>query len=204
MADSVAVINYGMGNLRSVVNALTFIGAEAYVASHPRELEGADRIVLPGVGAFGDAMERLISGGWIEGLEKEVLSDGKPFMGICLGMQLLAGTSTEHGEHNGLNWIPGKVVRFPEKELVVPHIGWNDVSFRQEGGLYAGLGDSEAFYFVHSYYYVPDDDSVVTGTCIYGLEYAASLRKDNIVATQFHPEKSHKAGLAILKNFLSM
>ncbi len=199
------IIDYGMGNLRSVANAFEAIGCAVMISNTPADLRIADGIVLPGVGAFGDGMKNLQSAGWIDSLEEEVRQKRKPFLGICLGMQLLAATGTEHGDHNGLNWIPGIVKKILGKEhkIRVPHIGWNDVSFIKKEGLYKNMGDSQTFYFVHSYMLVPENPAIVSGVCSYGVDFAASVETDNIFATQFHPEKSHKAGLAVLKNFLN-
>ena len=199
----IAIIDYGMGNLRSVTNAFASLGHEATIARHPDDLSRADKIVLPGVGAFGDGMFNLRSLGWVESLEREVREKGKPFLGICLGMQLLATTGMEHGTHAGLNWITGVSERVANRDssLRVPHIGWNDTVFLKRDGLYADSGDAQAFYFVHSYVLVPEDRSIVSGVCSYGDEFAASVEVDNVWATQYHPEKSHKAGLAVLKNF---
>jgi imidazole glycerol-phosphate synthase subunit HisH len=199
------IIDYGMGNLRSVANAFEALGCAAMISNNPPDLQTAKGIVLPGVGAFGDGMKNLQDVGWIDALEREVIQQRKPFLGICLGMQLLATTSTEHGLHKGLNWIPGIVTRIPSEDLNirVPHIGWNDVRFINKEGLYAGLGDSQVFYFVHSYMLVPENPAIIGGVCSYGIDFPASVECDNIFATQFHPEKSHKAGLAVLKNFLN-
>lgn len=200
-----AVINYGMGNLRSVANAVEALGHEAFIADRPEMLRTAERIILPGVGAFGDGMRQLGGGGWTEHLDREVRHNGKPFLGLCLGMQLLASTGTEHGNHDGLGWIRGTVDRLPSGGgLRIPHIGWNDVRFTKREGLYASLGDSGVFYFVHSYIFRPEDPQVVTGVCTYGGDFVASIECRNIFGTQFHPEKSQKAGLAVLKRFLEM
>jgi glutamine amidotransferase len=200
------IIDYGMGNLRSVLNAFTAIGCQAAISKNPEDMKRAKRIVLPGVGAFGDGMENLRISGWIDALDEEIQHKGKPFLGLCLGMQLLATKGTEHGIHDGLNWIAGTSEKLPNMEgnLRVPHIGWNEVIFTKKGGLFSGLGDFQTFYFVHSYYLSPEDNSVVTGVCEYGNEFAASVEKNNILATQFHPEKSQKAGLAVLKNFMNL
>jgi glutamine amidotransferase len=200
------VIDYGMGNLQSVANAFRAIGCKAQISSHPEDLRMAERIVLPGVGAFGDGMRNLQTAGWVEALEEEVRYKGKPFLGLCLGMQLLGTTGTEHGLHTGLNWIPGIVERIISHDptIRVPHIGWNDVSFTKKDGLYSGLGDSQVFYFVHSYVMRPEDNTVISGLCFHGIEFAASIEKDNIWATQYHPEKSQRAGLKVLYNFLAV
>jgi len=204
----VAIVDYGMGNLSSVANAFAALGCDCAVVDRPSQLEQAERIVLPGVGSFGDGMHNLRAGGWIRVLEAQVREAGKPFLGICLGMQLLATTGTEHGEHEGLNWIPGIVERLPcrddnrDDNLRVPHVGWNDVSIRSGSPMYEALGAEQTFYFVHSYVFRPHALDVVNGVCDYGSSWAASVQANNIYATQYHPEKSHKAGLAVLRNFL--
>ena len=198
----IAIIDYGMGNLRSVFNAFEVLGIEASIADGPAGLREASGVVLPGVGAFGDGMRNLRERGFIEELEKQVVAGGKPFLGLCLGLQLLGTRGFEHGENAGLGWIPGTVDRLvvPD-ELRVPHIGWNDTRFVKPDALFDGLGAAAAFYFVHSFVLVPDDPAVVSGVCDYGVDFVASVRRDNICATQFHPEKSHKAGLAVLRNW---
>ena len=204
----IAVIDYGMGNLRSVMNAFHALGEAAQATSDPARLREADAIVLPGVGAFGDGMRQLRQAGFVEALDDSVVRQGKPFLGICLGMQLLATTGLEHGRHAGLGWIPGRVERLPvppqEPSLRIPHVGWNDVRVLTREGLYEGAGESPVFYFVHSYALQPEDPSVVSGVCAYGVEFAASLARGNIWATQFHPEKSHLAGLSLLRNFANL
>lgn len=203
----IAIINYGMGNLRSVLNAFEYIGAKVYIADQPVDLDRCQGIVLPGVGAFGDGMRNLREHKFIEALRNEVLQKKKQFLGICLGMQLLATTGREHGVHAGLNWIPGVVDRIPidnsQGKFRVPHIGWNDVCFLKKSCLYDNLGESQAFYFVHSYVFLPEDASVINGVFSYGSDFAASIEFNNICATQFHPEKSHTAGLAVLRNWYS-
>jgi glutamine amidotransferase len=200
----VAIIDYSMGNLRSVANAFEALGCRTEIVVDPAKLIDADRIILPGVGAFGDAMSNLRRGGWIPRLNEEVRQKRKPFLGICLGMQLLATTGLEHGEHEGLGWIPGVSRRIESENgsVRVPHIGWNDVKFCKKEGLFASLQDEQTFYFVHSYILAPENPAVVSGVCSYGLEFPAGVESGNIFATQFHPEKSHRAGLAVLKNFV--
>jgi len=200
----IAVIEYGMGNLRSVCNAVEYLGCESVVCGTPSDLGPADAIILPGVGAFPHGMKHLRERGWPEKLEQVVLGEHKPFLGICLGMQLLATVGTEHGECMGLGWIPGRVDRLPADRfgLRLPHIGWNDVDLKGNGALYAGVESPQAFYFVHSYHFIPDDGSVVTGIADYGFGFAASVQMGNVHATQYHPEKSHKVGLVVLRNFL--
>jgi glutamine amidotransferase len=204
--QKIAIVDYGMGNLRSVANAFEAVGWPAQIASMPGELEAADKIVLPGVGAFGDGMRNLRERGWVAALESEVRQKGKPFLGLCLGLQLIARSSTEHGQHQGLGWIDGEVVRLEPSspELRVPHIGWNSVQAVQRGGLFARLGERCDFYFVHSYVLRPKDASVVSGLFDYGGSFVASVETRNLYATQFHPEKSQKHGLAILANFVAL
>ena len=200
------IIDYGMGNLRSVANAFEALGCSAHISNDPADLKTAERIVLPGVGAFGDGVHNLQSAGWIDALEEEVKHEGKPFLGLCLGMQMLATTGTEHGLHAGLNWVRGVVERIPSADpnIRVPHIGWNDVIFIKKEGLYDGVGATQVFYFVHSYVLRPEDPEVISGVCSYGIEFVASIEMDNIWATQYHPEKSQKGGLKVLENFLNM
>ncbi|MBD2002371.1 MULTISPECIES: imidazole glycerol phosphate synthase subunit HisH [Cyanophyceae] len=204
---TIAIIDYGMGNLRSVANALSYINCPGFITNNPEDLSQANHIILPGVGAFGDAMENLQSRGWVKALEAEVREKGKPFLGICLGMQLLATTGTEHGVHKGLDWIPGTVVRLQSSNagnIRIPHIGWNDVNFTKPNKLFAGLNDSQIFYFVHSYVLVPNNQGVISGISHYGAEFVSSIELGNIYATQFHPEKSQKVGLEVLKNFVNL
>jgi glutamine amidotransferase len=197
----IVVVDYGMGNVRSVLNAFEALGVRAQLASSESALDEAERIVLPGVGAFREAMERLRERGLIAPLQRNVIERGKPFLGVCLGMQLLADVSFEHGEHRGLGWISGEVRRIePSDSLRVPHIGWNSVERRGTSQL---LEPSAAFYFVHAYHLLPRDPEVVTGTCDYGGAVTAAVERHNIFGTQFHPEKSQKAGLALLKRFLA-
>lgn len=202
---SVAVINYGMGNLASVINAFQSLRADPYIAHMPEELSRADAICLPGVGSFSNGINNLKRGNWIEAMEEEVKSKGKPFLGICLGMHLLASLGTEHGRHQGLGWIRGQVLRIDNTThpLRIPHIGWNEVYFGKDSRLFTGLDSPKDFYFLHSYVFIPKNNTAVSGRCVYGEEFAASIELNNIYATQFHPEKSHQAGLAVLKNFLS-
>jgi len=205
----IAIIDYGMGNLRSVQKGFEKVGFEAVVTAEPKKVLEADRVVLPGVGAFRDCMKNLEQGGFIEPILK-VIREGRPFLGICLGLQLLFTESEEFGLHAGLNVIPGRVVRFPEgmrqgdEELKVPHMGWNQVSFKRRPPAFAAIPEGSAFYFVHSFYVKPEDPAVIATTTDYGIEFCSSIWKDNIVATQFHPEKSQQMGLALLKNFGEM
>jgi glutamine amidotransferase len=205
----IAIIDYGMGNLRSVQKGFENVGCEATVTDDPRVVLESDRIVLPGVGAFRDCMRNLEEGGFVEPILR-VIRDGRPFLGICLGLQLLFTESEEFGLHKGLDVIPGRVLRFPEgmtengEELKVPHMGWNQLSFKRRPPAFADLAEGTNVYFVHSYYVKPDDDNVVATTTGYGIEFCSSVWKDNIIATQFHPEKSQERGLAILRQFAAM
>ena len=201
----IAIIDYEMGNLRSVANAFDAIGYGASIVQNPNDLSQFSHIVLPGVGAFGDGMKNLRSSGWIDVLEREIIEKRKPFLGICLGMQLLATMGTEHGLYEGLNWISGTVKKIEsnDPQIRVPHVGWNDVLFLKKSGLYKDLENSQAFYFVHSYVLdIKDKSSVVSGLTGHGIEFISSIEKDNIYATQFHPEKSQKIGLKVLENFI--
>jgi glutamine amidotransferase len=201
---SVGIINYGMGNLRSVANAFESLGCRVEVLNEPEALHCVDRIVLPGVGAFGDGIRNLRSSGWVPMLEERVLRAKMPFLGLCLGMQLLASRGTEHGEWEGLGWIPGVVRRLVpvDASVRVPHIGWNDAEITKTGGLYRDAQGAQTFYFVHSYVFEPVDAAVVSACCQHGERFTASVECGNIFATQFHPEKSQQCGLAVLRNFL--
>jgi glutamine amidotransferase len=172
-------------------------------------VERAGKLVLPGVGAFRDCMDNLRSGGFVEPI-KQHIEDGRPFLGICLGLQLLFTESEEFGRHQGLGIIPGRVVRFPSEmrqggeELKVPHMGWNQITVCREAPIFKGVADGSSVYFVHSYYVVPEDEGVVATVTDYGISFCSSIWRDNVMATQFHPEKSQKVGLAMLKNFGDM
>ena len=198
-----AIIDYGMGNLGSVVNAVETLGGTPHLVQAPEALRRADRIILPGVGAFGDGIKNLRERGWVEAMTEEVVVRGKPFLGVCLGMQLLATQGSEHGLHAGLGWVAGECRRFESNSLRVPHVGWNSVRFCENNKLFAGLGNVADFYFVHSYVFHPENSRSVSGWCDYGGDFCAAIEQDNIHAVQFHPEKSHRAGLAVLKNFLA-
>ena len=200
----IALIDYGAGNLLSVGKAFRHIGCEISVTSDPKELKAASAAVLPGVGAFGDAMGCLRR----SGLTKPVLdflASGKPFLGICLGMQLLFEGSEESPDVPGLGVFRGEILRIPDAPgLKIPHIGWNRLDLRAKDGLYAGLEPNPYVYFVHSYYLKAEDPGIVSATAKYGVTLDASVRHGNIMATQFHPEKSGRTGIAMLRNFASM
>ena len=206
----IAVIDYHMGNLRSVEKAFESIGAEATVTRDPGVIKNASHIVLPGVGAFKDCMDNLGRYGLIEPIVRSIEA-GKPFLGICLGLQLLFDESSEFGCHKGLGLISGKVLRFPTHmheepgaspgELKVPHMGWNDITKKKDSLLLKDIPDGSFFYFVHSYYVAPDSKDVTLTSTSYGIDFTSSVELDNIMACQFHPEKSQKKGLKVLKNF---
>jgi glutamine amidotransferase len=201
----IAVIDYGMGNLRSVLNAFEAIGHPATLTRSGEDLRRAHAIVLPGVGAFGDGMRNLEALGIVPTLTEEVRVKGKPYLGICLGMQFLASRSLEWGGYPGLGWIPGVVQRLEpaEREAKVPHIGWNELRFPRESVLYAELEEPPVYYFVHSYHFVPATESAqtVTATCWHGETVTASVESGNVYGVQFHPEKSQRVGLRLLRNF---
>lgn len=201
----VVIIDYGMGNVGSVKNALTFLGYEAVVSLNPQDLERASYFILPGVGAFADGMKNLAESGLLPALESEVLTKKKPILGLCLGMQLFASAGEEGGLHKGLGWIKGRVQRFKvdEKLYKVPHVGWNDVHPRDRATLFLGV-KRPIFYFVHSYHLTPEDKSIVAAQSEYGEKFVAAIEKDNIFGLQFHPEKSQQEGLKVLENFLKL
>ncbi|OGP32618.1 MAG: imidazole glycerol phosphate synthase, glutamine amidotransferase subunit [Deltaproteobacteria bacterium GWC2_42_11] len=196
-----------MGNLRSVQKGFERVGHKCIITRNPKDILDASHVVLPGVGAFKDCMENLQNYGLIEPI-LNVINDGKPFLGICLGLQLLFTESEEFGIHKGLDIIKGRVVRFDfsniegsDDIIKVPHMGWNNIKILQDAPLLKDIPDNSYFYFVHSYYVVPEDEDVIATKTDYGIEFTSSIWKDNIFACQFHPEKSQKMGSMILKNF---
>jgi len=200
MEKFVAVIDYGLGNLRSVSKAIEAIGASAKVTNNPKDLENASAIVLPGVGAFQRAMQNLSVIDIIPSLKKEI-KKGKPFLGICLGLQILFTESDEHGRSAGLDIIEGKVKKFTSS-VKIPHMGWNTLSQSTENKLFAEISNKSYFYFVHSYYVEPEDKKCIIGTTEYGEQFASAINRGNIWGVQFHPEKSHDLGLKVLENFI--
>lgn len=196
----IAIIDYKMGNLRSVEKSFTHAGVtDVVVTGDPEIIARANGVVLPGVGAFRDAAAHLRESG-VEGVMRERIAAGVPFLGICLGMQLLADTGLEAGEWEGLGLVPGVCDRLPGG-VKVPHIGWNTVEYPHGSPLFAGVPESTAFYFVHSYRLSPADESVIVGSCEYGVRFAAAVQAGNVYAVQFHPEKSSTMGLKVLANF---
>ncbi|MCA9133393.1 MAG: imidazole glycerol phosphate synthase subunit HisH [Planctomycetales bacterium] len=205
----IAIVDYQMGNLRSVQKALEHVGFQATITNRPEEIAAAHKVILPGVGGFGDAIGELRS----QQLEQpilEAIAAGKPFLGICLGLQLLFEVGLEGGTHAGLGVLPGSVERFPttypqELGLKVPHMGWNQVVVQQPGcPLWQGIPEDAYFYFVHSYYVRPSEPAVRWLSCDYGQQFCAAVWRDNLFATQFHPEKSQQHGLQLLKNFAAL
>ena len=205
----IAIVDYGMGNLRSVQKALERVGASAAIVGSADEIGRATKVILPGVGAFGDAMAHLRERGLI-GPIIEAIRSGRPFLGICLGLQLLFDVGYEEGEFTGLGVVPGRVVRFnfdgrpAARDLKIPHMGWNQVTWPRPCPLTAGVPSGSYFYFVHSYYVEPIDPTYAYGLCDYGGPFTAMIWRDNLFATQFHPEKSQKIGLQILENFAGL
>jgi imidazole glycerol-phosphate synthase subunit HisH len=197
----IAIIDYGMGNLRSVSKAFEAVGHQAVVTRDARTIGDASHVVLPGVGAFGDCMANVEKYGLVEPIRAAIQS-GKPFLGICLGLQLLFTESEEFGSHKGLGIISGRVRRFEvDPTLKVPHMGWNQVDIQRPCPLFEGIADGDHWYFVHSFYVDPSDKTVAATTTDYGTTFVSSIWQDNVVACQFHPEKSQAVGLQLIKNF---
>lgn len=199
-----AVIDYDAGNIKSVEKALFKLGEKAVITRDKEVILHADRVILPGVGAFGSAMEKIRSYG-LEEVIYEVVRKGTPFLGICLGLQLLFDKSSESEGIKGLGILPGEILRLPEESgLKIPHIGWNSLKFPRQGRLFKGIPQDSYVYFVHSYYLKAGEESIVTASTEYGALIHASVEKDNVFACQFHPEKSSEIGLTILKNFIDI
>ena len=202
--EMIAIVDYGMGNLRSVQKAFERLGVDARICDRASDLASVEKVVLPGVGAFRDAIAELRRKEMVAPI-LEHLSADKPFLGICLGLQLLFDVSYEEGEWEGLAVIPGQVVRFSEEtDLKIPHMGWNCVDRVREHPLLAGIPNDAYFYFVHSYYVAPTDESVIAGRTNYGTDFVSCVSRGNLFATQFHPEKSQHVGLKLLKNFAEL
>ena len=207
----IAVIDYGMGNLRSVQKSLEFVGAKVIVTHDPDLILNANSVVLPGVGAFKDCMANLKKLKLIDPIRK-FIDGGKPFLGICLGLQVLFEESEEYGPVAGLGILPGKVVKFPGgssetkngRPIKIPHMGWNQIKVKKNVPLFRGVGDAPYFYFVHSYYVVPEDQNMIATVTNYGVEFVSGIQHKNIYAFQFHPEKSQTLGLSILERFSNL
>jgi len=208
LESKVVIVDYGSGNLQSVFNALELVKSPHIVtiSNDPEDLKSATHIILPGVGAFGDCLSSLKKiNGMVEGLQSQILKNKKPFLGICVGMQLLADFGFEYGKHPGLGFVAGNVVEIDHQNnrLKVPHVGWNNISIIKPHPILNGIKNDEHFYFVHSFHFIAKNQNDVLATVNYGSDLAAIISKDNIIATQFHPEKSSDAGLKFLKNFIS-
>jgi len=205
--NQIVIIDYNMGNLRSVQKAFERVGADAIISNNHEVIKKASKIVLPGVGSFKDGMENLDKLDLITILNEEVISKKKPFLGICLGMQLLSKKGYENGETKGLSWVDAEVIKFEftnyEKKLKIPHVGWNNVKYKNKNQLFDNILDNSDFYFVHSYYF-NTVENVITSSTDYGFDFTSSIQKDNIYAFQFHPEKSQNVGLKLLENFVNI
>ncbi len=200
----IAMIDYDAGNIKSVEKALQKLGADVVITKDPQVILSADKVILPGVGAFGDAMNNLKKYGLDEVIH-QVVEKGTPFLGICLGLQLLFERSDESPEAIGLGILKGEILRIPDAEgLKIPHMGWNSLHLQNNGRLFQGLKENDYVYFVHSYYLKAEDESIVKATTNYSVNIHASVEKDNVFACQFHPEKSSDVGLKILKNFVEL
>lgn len=200
----IGIVNYGMGNLASVYRALETIGYEPFIANYPEELRAASRLILPGVGAFGEGMDRLDAGGWTGEIKRLAGEEGRPLLGICLGMQFLAERGNEGELRAGLGFIGGEVVHLDALGCNdrVPHVGWNEMHLHRPDPLFEMIPEGTDYYFVHSFAFRVSDENCLIGTVRYGCAVAAAVRKDNVWGTQFHPEKSSKAGLQLLRNFV--
>ncbi len=200
----IAILNYDMGNLRSVSKALESLGAQVKITRNPNEVAQADKLIVPGVGAFKDCMENLKTYGLVDPI-RDFIQSGKPYLGICLGMQILMEESEEGGRHPGLGIYRGKVLRFPSgHNLKIPHMGWNSLKKQKKSQLLEGIPDESFVYFVHSYYLAPEKKKICAAMTDYGLPFASVIEDENIFAVQFHPEKSQQAGLKILKAFTEL
>ncbi len=200
----VVIVDYGMGNIRSVVNAFEYVGAKVKLTKKLPDIKDAAAIVVPGQGAFRDCIANLRKNNLTETLTDEVVKKGKPFLGICMGLEILADKGFEGGEFDGLGWISGTTKRFKlSSQYKIPHLGWNEIKIKKPTWLFKGLSPNPSFYFAHSYYLQPKDPSWIVASCHYGIKFAAALQKENIVAVQFHPEKSQHDGLQLIKNFVN-
>ena len=200
----ISILDYDAGNIASVQKAIKYLGADCAVTRDGNTIMHSEAVILPGVGAFGDACEKLSDYGFYD-IIPEYIKSGKPFLGICLGLQLLFKESEESPNASGLDILPGKIVKIPDTDgLKVPHIGWNSISINKKSRLLAGIPDNSYVYFVHSYYLKARDPAIVAATTEYGVTIHAACERENVFATQFHPEKSGEVGLKILKNFISI
>ena len=202
MKPAVCILNYGSGNVQSVYNLLEAMGVKAELSNDPQKIQAASHLILPGVGAFGAAMEKIKANLPMEMIADQVLERKKPFLGICVGMQVLADKGYEFGEHEGLAWIPGEVRRLEAGDLPLPNIGWNDIRIKKEHALLKHFVTAPDFYFVHSYVFKEKNPEDVLATTGYGQDFTSVIGRANILGVQFHPEKSQKAGMILMKNFL--
>ncbi len=200
----VCIIDYGSGNVQSVYNMISLLAKETVISNEDKDLEKATHVILPGVGAFGAAMEKIKALGIVDGLKSIVLRQKKPFLGICVGMQVLADRGFEHGEFTGLGFIPGEVKLLKTGDLRLPHIGWNNLVGIKKHPLLEGMSEETDFYYVNSYHFAAGSHENVLGQCVYGETFASIVGRDNIFGVQFHPEKSQKAGQRLLTNFLKL
>lgn len=200
----IVIIDYGLGNLASVAKSFSAAGAETFITNNPAKIKKADRIVLPGQGAFADGISNLRASGLVQLLTQEVMNRKKPFLGICLGLQLLAESGVENGRHDGLGWIKGDTVKLKTlSPLRLPHVGWDNINISKTVSMFNQIPDESDFYFVHSYYLQPKNKEIIAATCNYGQIFGVALQYKNIFATLFHPEKSQKNGQQLIRNFLS-
>jgi glutamine amidotransferase len=203
----IVIIDYSMGNIGSIANMFKKIGVECKISSNPQDISSADKLILPGVGAYDNGMKNLSERGFIEMLNNKVMVGKTPILGICLGMQLFS-KSSEEGQMEGLGWIDAETVRFSfgedRKKLRVPHMGWNEVQRQKESVLFKDINNESRFYFVHSYHVICNDKSDILTTTCYGFDFVSAVEKENIYGVQFHPEKSHKYGMKLLKNFAEL
>jgi len=204
MNSQVCILDYGSGNVRSVANILASLDVEFVVSNKSADIAGASHLILPGVGAFGAVMEKIRQKIDLKVLEKQTLKNKKPFLGICVGMQILAEKGYEFGEHDGLGWISGSVRKMNPKKLPLPHIGWNNVDVVKSSGLFHSLGEHPDFYFVHSFSFQTTKEEAVVAYTDYGGKFVSAVSKENIFGVQFHPEKSQKVGAVVLSNFLKI
>ena len=204
MKPKVCILDYGSGNVRSVSNLIAHLGHEGVISNQPDDITQATHLILPGVGAFGAAMGKIREKLPLELLQQEVLTGSKPFLGICVGMQVLADNGFEFGEHTGLGWISGEVKGLDSRGEVLPHIGWNDLILEAPCPLTEGLGEVRDFYFVHSYAFAPQSGDCVKANVEYGTKFPAVIQRENLYGVQFHPEKSQKAGQRLIMNFLAL
>lgn len=204
MKKKVCILDYEAGNVRSVLNLVRSLNHDVTVSNSEKEIEAATHLILPGVGAFGAVMQKIRSNLCIPHLEEVVFADRKPFLGICVGMQVLASCGYEFGQYEGLNWIPGDVTQLEPSGNPLPHVGWNSLERQFPSGLTKEMNNCEDFYFVHSFAFRPENSAHVVATTVYGEEFVSIINRDNIYGVQFHPEKSQSAGRKLLENFLSI